>query len=144
MHNVPMITDVRDFHLAFRHPVVERPSLPIMQRRMLRRHLNYGEWQELESSMDKLESPNELTQLEGLIQVADDIADLIYVLIGMALEYGIPLDAVWRAVQRANMAKLGPNGLSMYDVNGKVCKPLGWSPPDIKQILINHGLEVPK
>lgn len=43
---------------------------------------------------------------EALAELADAIADSIYVLIGTALEYGIPLAPIWNEVQRSNMAKL--------------------------------------
>lgn len=59
--------------------------------------------------------------------VADGLADLIYVCVGSALAFGIPLDRVWAEVQRANMAKAG--GPRRED--GKCLKPEGWKPPDI-------------
>ena len=69
-------------------------------------------------------------------EIADAMADSIYVIVGAALEYGIPLDRVWAAVQRANMAKVDPaTGKVRKRHDGKVLKPEGWTPPDISAAL---------
>ncbi len=67
--------------------------------------------------------------------VADGIADSIYVLVGAALAFGIPLDRVWSEVQRANMAKLG--GTRRED--GKILKPEGWQPPRIHEAIFGEA-----
>jgi predicted HAD superfamily Cof-like phosphohydrolase len=73
---------------------------------------------------------------KSLPDIADAIADSIYVLVGTALEYGIPLDRVWNAVQAANMAEVDPvTGLVRKRTDGKILKPDGWLPPDIAGIL---------
>jgi predicted HAD superfamily Cof-like phosphohydrolase len=66
--------------------------------------------------------------LEGF---ADGLVDLAWVTIGSAVEAGIPFDAVWAEVRRANMAKAG----GTLDASGKLQKPAGWSPPDVKAVL---------
>ena len=100
-------------------------------------------------------------QIEALADLADGIGDLIYVLVGMANAYGIPLATVWREIQRANMAKLWtddevnrrnptdfcevtpfkhPDGSPLWCVrsaDGKVRKPPSFTPPNIKQIIID-------
>ena len=72
------------------------------------------------------------------VQVADGLADLLYVTIGTALAFGIPLEGVWSAVQQANMAKF-PGGKIVRDEQGKVVKPEGWTPPDIAGVLAQGG-----
>lgn len=72
-----------------------------------------------------------------LEKLSDGLADLIYVTVGTALEFGIPLDRVWAEVQRANMQKAsGPRR-----ADGKVLKPPGWVPPDIHGALWPRGEE---
>lgn len=60
---------------------------------------------------------------------------MIYVLVGAALAFGIPLDRVWSEVQRANMAKLG--GARRAD--GKILKPEGWQPPRIHEAIFGEA-----
>ncbi len=69
-----------------------------------------------------------------LVEIADGIADSIYVLIYTAHAYGIPIEKVFDEVQRTNMAKF-PNGKAIRRDDGKILKPSGWSPPDIKRII---------
>jgi predicted HAD superfamily Cof-like phosphohydrolase len=78
-----------------------------------------------------------------MVEVADGIIDSIYVLVGMGLELGLPLEALWNEVQRSNMAKAieQPDGTFkvMRRADGKVLKPEGWTPPDIAGVLRAHG-----
>lgn len=58
-----------------------------------------------------LEELGELVQAMGcgdLVQTADGIADLLYVVVGTAITFGMDLPAVWAEVQRSNMAKYPP------------------------------------
>jgi len=45
-----------------------------------------------------------------LQEIAQELADLVYVAYGAALAYGINLDAVIKKVHRANLSKLGDDG----------------------------------
>ena len=65
------------------------------------------------------------------VEAADALADLVYVVYGMALETGIDLAAVLAEVQRSNMSKLGPDGRPVYREDGKVLKGPGYVPPDV-------------
>ena len=68
-------------------------------------------------------------------ETADALADLIYVVYGMALETGIDLAAVLAEVQRSNMSKLGSDGRPVYREDGKVLKGPGYFPPDVGGVL---------
>lgn len=72
---------------------------------------------------------------EDMTEFADGIADLIYVLIFAAHAYGIPIEKVWAEVQRTNMAKFPGGKVLRRESDGKILKPEGWEPPDIKRIL---------
>lgn len=91
-----MIGDVRNFMQAAGQdiPAKIQHDLPEATRE-LRRRLIVEEAREVE---DAIEANN-------LEEIADGLADLIYVAVGTALAYGIPLDRVWTEVQRSNMAK---------------------------------------
>lgn len=67
--------------------------------------------------------------------VADALADIVYVVYGTALTYGIDLDSVLREVHRANMSKLGADGKPLLRQDGKVLKSDRYRPPDIAPIV---------
>lgn len=78
--------------------------------------------------------------LEALVQrdaieVADGLADILYVTMGAALTFGIDMDAVLTEVHRSNMSKANPDGTVNRREDGKVLKPAGWSAPDILPLL---------
>ena len=68
-----------------------------------------------------------------LADIAQELADVVYVAYGTAYSLGIPLDLVITEVHRANMRKIGPNGPILKD--GKVQKPPGWQPPDVAGVM---------
>ena len=74
------------------------------------------------------------------VGAADALADLVYVVYGMALETGIDLAAVLAEVQRSNMSKLGADGRPVYRQDGKVLKGPGYLPPDVAAVLARGGL----
>lgn len=78
----------------------------------------------------------EYLEAEGLndeIAIADALADMIYIILGTAIAYGIPLGEVFREVHRSNLAKF--EGQRRYREDGKLLKPEGWTPPDVAGLL---------
>lgn len=78
------------------------------------------------------------------VEGADALADLIYVLIFAAHCYGIPLRMVWKEVQKTNMDKFPGGKVLRRESDGKIMKPEGWKPPDIKGILEAYGYTPPR
>lgn len=116
-----LLNDVADFHRACDVPVLSSPTF-VPERVELRRSLLREECRETDEAM----------QRGDLVEIADGLADVIYVAVGAALEFGIPLDRVWAEVQRSNMAKVDPaTGKVTKRDDGKVLKPEGWMPPDV-------------
>lgn len=68
----------------------------------------------------------------NLIGVADGLADLIYVVLGTAVEYGIDLEPIFNEVHRSNMTKVDGH-LNEF---GKWIKPDNYSPANLEPILI--------
>lgn len=137
-----MIDDVAAFHRKFDVPVKTVPSVPDRGRIRLRFDLVREEYDELIAAIGVTEcGPEGETWWEtdpertDLPEVADAIADLIYVLIGTAHEFGVPLAEVWRRVHESNMAKDG-GGMR---TNGKITKPPGWQAPDVEGALRDAG-----
>ena len=74
------------------------------------------------------------------VEAADALADLVYVIYGMALETGIDLAAVLAEVQRSNMSKLGADGKPVYREDGKVLKGPDYFPPNVEAVLRRRRL----
>ncbi|WP_175955418.1 GNAT family N-acetyltransferase [Schaalia sp. Marseille-Q2122] len=70
-----------------------------------------------------------------VVEAADALADLIYVIYGMALESGINLDAVLAEVQASNLSKLMPDGSVKLREDGKVLKGPDFFPPNVARAL---------
>lgn len=76
-----------------------------------------------------------------IVEAADAIADILYVVIGVALRLGINEDTfyrIWAEVTRANMDKA--NGPMRAD--GKRLKPSDWTPPNVKEALYGPVVSV--
>lgn len=70
-----------------------------------------------------------------VVEVADALADLVYVIYGAALVWDIPLDDVLEEVHRSNMSKLDDTGKPIYREDGKVLKGRNYFAPDIALVL---------
>jgi predicted HAD superfamily Cof-like phosphohydrolase len=116
-----MYQDVYDFHDKFGCYIGDKPSVPDIGTKELRKNIVKEEYDELIDAIDNNDLP----------EIADGIADLIYVLLGTAVSYGIDIRPIWEEVQRTNMAKIGGSKRS----DGKILKPEGWVGPDIKGLL---------
>ena len=124
---------VEEFHHAYGVPVRTTPSLDVGFRlQELRQSLMREELDEVCAALDR----------GDLVEVADGLADLLYVVYGTALTFGIDLDAVVREVHRSNMTKLGPDGRPLYREDGKVMKGTGFELPRIAEVLNLAGEEV--
>ena len=73
-----------------------------------------------------------------VIEAADALADLVYVVYGMAIESGMDLDSVLAEVQASNLSKLMPDGSVKLREDGKVLKGPNFFQPNIARGL---GLE---
>ena len=120
-----LLWNVVDFHHKVGSFMKATPGFPSRDVVNMRTRRVTEEIKELLEAMDN----------GDLIGVADGIADLIYVLVGTALSFGINLPSIWDAIHSANMKKdrIGPDG--------KCIKPPGWTHPDINAILVAGGIE---
>lgn len=70
-----------------------------------------------------------------MVEIADACADLKWVIEGLEITLNIPQQKVWNEVSRSNLGKISANGKVLKREDGKVLKPEGWTPPDIKSII---------
>jgi predicted HAD superfamily Cof-like phosphohydrolase len=143
---------VSEFHRAFDQPVLDTPTVPPDERVRLRLRLVLEEAFELIEACGGLRSPLSLKQLRDdvfvlitrcgvkvdLVAAADALADLDYVVEGTRLEFGIDGAPIAAEVHRSNMAKVWPDGSVKKNDDGKVLKPDGWTPPDIRAELVKQ------
>lgn len=70
-----------------------------------------------------------------IIEIADAICDLHYVLSGTSVSFGISEDECFTEVHRSNMSKANPDGSVNRRKDGKILKSKEWSPPDLVPII---------
>ncbi len=111
---------VREFHEKFGHPCPEQVTMIDTKRALSR-----GKWMNEEVA--------EFLVAKDIYEQADAMIDLIYFALGTMVEMGLEADELFDIVQRANMAKLFPDGKPHYNPkDGKVIKPEGWEDPSPK------------
>jgi predicted HAD superfamily Cof-like phosphohydrolase len=119
---------VLEFHQQFDIHVASVPTLPDEATECLRIRLIQEEFDELQEALHQKELPN----------IAKELADLLYVVYGTAVSYGIDMEPVFHEVQRSNMSKVG--GYKRED--GKWVKPATYSPANIAPILEDQRMGV--
>jgi predicted HAD superfamily Cof-like phosphohydrolase len=115
---------VERFHRLFDILVQPTPGQVDERTRALRERLIQEEFEELKQAMSQ----------RDLAAIAKELADLLYVIYGTAVSYGIDMDPVFREVHRSNMSKIG--GHKRED--GKWVKPPTYSPAAIEPILFKQ------
>ena len=70
-----------------------------------------------------------------LVDVADALSDLLYVVYGAGHSFGIDLDKCFAEVHRSNMSKLDDDGLPFYREDGKVLKGPDFTEPDLESMI---------
>lgn len=148
------LQSVSEFHKTFNAPILESPQIPSKERCELRVALLQEELNELKQAIED----------NDLVEIADALADLQYVLSGAILEFGLKekFNTLFDEVQRSNMSKACTSQqealatLSHYkqkdgtegryeEVNGKyivyrkednkVLKSVGYSPASLEDII---------
>jgi predicted HAD superfamily Cof-like phosphohydrolase len=122
------IVAVEEFHNAFGisnnyEPTAELTESDILLRYKLMREEN--------------EEYLEAAQKGDLVEVADALGDMLYILCGTILKHGLQdkMAEVFQEIQRSNMSKLDANGKPIYREDGKVLKSELYFKPDIRSIL---------
>ena len=122
------IKAVELFHNSFGLGVLQEPKADLgPEKNQLRFNLMD------EENKEYLEAANE----GDLIEVADALGDMLYILCGTILEHGMQykIEEVFEEIQRSNMSKLGADGKPIYREDGKVLKGPNYFKPDIQTIM---------
>ncbi|MBT4826228.1 MAG: nucleoside triphosphate pyrophosphohydrolase family protein [Flavobacteriaceae bacterium] len=119
---------VAEFHNAFGIDSADSPIVSIPQQTVLLRH-----------NLMKEENDEylEAAQNNDLVEVADALGDMLYILCGTILSHGMQhkITEVFNEIQRSNMSKLGADGKPIYREDGKVLKGPNYFKPNIASIL---------
>ena len=119
---------VQDFHEAFGLGIQHEPIARLPEEKLRLRYNLMAE---------ENEEYLEAARNGDLIEVADALGDMLYILCGTILEHGMQykIEEVFNEIQRSNMSKLGKNGQPIYREDGKVMKGPNYFKPDIGRIL---------
>jgi predicted HAD superfamily Cof-like phosphohydrolase len=81
----------------------------------------------------------EATLSEDRVEQLDALIDILVVTIGAIHSAGWDAEGAWKEVMATNFAKIGENGKVRKREDGKVLKPVGWEPPNLKPFLQRKG-----
>jgi len=122
------IEAVKAFHKAFKLGYRDTPKPDLgLEKNLLRYKLMREENEEyLDAAING-----------DLVEVADALGDLLYILCGTIIEHGLQnkIEEVFDEIQLSNMSKLGADGEPIYREDGKVLKGPNYFKPNIKHIL---------
>ena len=122
------ILAVKEFHKAFKLDYLDEPKADFgTDKNKLRFNLMKEENEEY------FEAANN----NDMVEVADALGDMLYILCGTIIEHGMQykIDEIFSEIQNSNMSKLGADGNPIYREDGKVLKGPNYFKPDIKGIL---------
>ena len=122
------IKAVHEFHKAFGLGIQNSPTAELDTHRNLLRYKLMREENE-----EYLDAANN----RDLVEVADALGDMLYILCGTIIEHGMQhkIEEVFDEIQKSNMSKLGADGKPIYREDGKVLKGPNYFKPDINSIL---------
>ncbi|MFY0483753.1 hypothetical protein ACI6PS_14230 [Flavobacterium sp. PLA-1-15] len=122
------LNSVKDFHEAFRVGFSENPKADLGEAKNI---LRYNLMKE------ENEEYLEAVQNKDIVEIADALGDMLYILCGTIIEHGLQhkIEEVFDEIQRSNMSKLGEDGNPIYREDGKVMKGPNYFKPNFAEIL---------
>ena len=122
------LESVKEFHTAFKIGHSESPIANLAEEKKI---LRYNLMKE------ENEEYLEAVQNNDLVEIADALGDMMYILCGTIIEHGLQhkIEAVFDEIQRSNMSKLDEDGNPIYREDGKVMKGPNYFKPDFSKIL---------
>ena len=126
------INSVKKFHDAFNIDVSVSPKvdLPLNKIKLRFKLMSEENKEYFEAAKNK-----------DLIEIADALGDMLYILCGTILTHGMQdkIEEVFNAIQDSNMSKLGEDGKPIYRKDGKVLKGPNYFKPNLKKIFREHN-----
>ena len=123
-----LVEAVTAFHHAFGLNVSTNPTVDLPE-----------EIKKLRYNLMKEENEEYLEAIKNddLVEVADALGDMLYILCGTIISHGLQdkMEYIFDEIQRSNMSKLDTNGRPIYRDDGKVMKGPNYFKPNIAAIL---------
>lgn len=138
------IKGVKGFHEAFgvKEGVEYTDTEEFWDTVLLRMELMKEELDEFYKAATELHALEDITKVTNkqrkkqlLIDMLDGITDLLYVVVGTALVFNMPVEKAFRRVQESNMSKLDEDGKPIYREDGKVMKGSKYFPPKLNTLV---------
>ena len=82
---------------------------------------------------------NDAAKKKAMVEMIDGITDLLYVVVGTAVAFGIPIDTAFERVHASNLSKLGEDGKPIYRKDGKILKGPNFFPPQLTDLVTKKG-----
>ena len=117
---------VKNFMQTFGQTIKNKAEFPEEKTLKLRYDLIQEELSELKQAIKD----------KDLVEVADALADILYVTYGAGTAFGINLDKCFNEVHNSNMSKLGEDKKPIYNENGKVMKGPNYFKPNLKKFIV--------
>ena len=122
---------VKDFHETFGLSYNDSPTVALEK-----------EIIELRYNLMKEENEEyiEAARKNDIIEVADALGDMLYILCGTIIEHGMSdiIEDVFDEIQKSNMSKLGADGKPIYRKDGKVMKGPNYFKPNFSKFFISN------
>ncbi len=120
---------VREFHEKMELAIDQPYSKELMDFRL---RLLFEEIQELASAALDIETSTNTEERHVMMQdLLKEMCDVVYVIKGMAVSFGMDFDKAFKLVHKSNMSKLP----LIKDANGKVQKGLNYEPPVLEGLI---------
>lgn len=122
---------VRDFHEVYGSYIQNHQGFPNQEIRELRKKLLEEEMQEYRDA----------EELNDFVEVCDALGDMLYIIYGTAVSYGIPINEIFNEIHASNMSKLDENGQPIKREDGKILKGPNFFQPNLERILTENRKE---
>jgi predicted HAD superfamily Cof-like phosphohydrolase len=122
---------VKKFHEIYECNIGDEAAFPSDTERDLRKKLLQEEFEEYITA----EADN------NLVEVADALGDMLYIIYGTAVSYGLPINDIFDEIHNSNLSKLDENGLPIRREDGKIMKGPNYFKPDISSIINRNRKE---
>lgn len=116
---------VKKFHEIYDCNIGNSAKFPDTEERELRKNLLIEEFEEYLLAEAE----------DDLVEVADALGDMLYIIYGTAVSYGLPINEIFDEIHNSNLSKLDENGLPIRRDDGKILKGPNYFRPDISAII---------